>query len=238
LKVDTLTKGAAWKKVRAAFSEANCVGADHREEPTPGVRARGGDGFGFGGNLIRSMVETTGGPSGDLPTLRLVVSLEGRTGVPELVDRARALVDEFVQRARCAQAVLTRCRPGRAAYTLDHSAYEDACGIHGQHTLHREWCTRFLRGVSADGIWLGSELMAHVDRSALEKLCTLEPVGETVRAVLRGGATLDALEATLAPLLPTEADWRDAAKVRGAESKAAFQRLGIDLGQGPRPGDE
>jgi hypothetical protein len=191
---------------------------------------RGVDGFAFGGSLIRSMVEATGGESHELPTLRLVVSLEGRTDVPLLLDRARGIVDDFVRRARCAQAVLMRCRPSSVAWTLDHSAYETACGIHGQHTLHREWCTRFLRGVSADGIWLGPELLARIDRDALAALCRLEPIGETVRAVLRDGATLDALEGALAPVLPSESDWTEAAEARGAEAREAFRALGFTLG--------
>jgi hypothetical protein len=237
LKVATLTKGAAWKRVRAAFSDANCVGADHRLAIKPGEPPRGGDGFAFGGPLVRPFVEVAGRESRNLPTLRLVVSLEGRTDGPQLLEQARTLVDEFARRAQCAQAVLMRCRPGLAAYMLDHSAYEDACGIRGQHTLHREWCTRFLRGVSADGIWLGRELLARVDRAALDVLCHLEPVGETVRAVLRDGMTLDALEATLAPLLPTTADWKEAAHARGTEAREALRQAGIDLDSPKRSRD-
>lgn len=230
LKADPLTKGAPWRKVRTAFSEANCVGAEHKVQRTLGEAPRGVDGFAFGGSLIRSIVEATGGESPELPTLRLVVSLEGRTDVRELLDRARGIVDDFVRQARCAQAVLMRCRPGGVAWNLDRSEYETACGIHGLHTLHREWSTRFLRGVSADGIWLGPELLARVDRDALAALCHLEPIGETVRAVLRDGATLDALEGALAPVLPSEADWTEAAEARGAEAREAFRALGFTLG--------
>jgi hypothetical protein len=130
--------------------------------------------------------------------------------VPEVVGHARALVDEFVTRARCYQAVLIRCSPGIGLWALDRSPYEDVCGIAGQFTLQRRWCTRFLRGVGADGVWLGPDLLARVDRGALQTFCHAEPVGGTLRLVLREGATLEELEGVLAPVLASEQDWKDA----------------------------
>jgi hypothetical protein len=212
LTVGKLAKNATWKKLRAAFATANCVGAEPKIEPMFSDRLRGGNGFGFGGRLVEPFVQPVTAEDRDAPTLRLIVMIRGRTDVPEVVGRARALVDEFVKRARCCQAVLTRCSPGRGTYLLDHSPYEDVCGIHGQYTLHRRWGTRFLRSVGADGIWLGPNLLARVDRRALESLCDAESVGDTLRLVLHEGATLDALEGALAPVLASEQDWNDAAE--------------------------
>ncbi len=211
LAVGKLAKSTAWKKLRAAFATANCVGAEPKiERIAPGERPRGVNGFGFGGSIGTSMQGATA-EERDAPTLRLVVKLYGRSDVPEVVGQARALVDEFVKRARCCQAVLMRCSPGHGLWGLDRSPYEHVvCDIAGQFTLQRRWCTRFLRGVGADGVWLGPDLLAHVDRGALEGLCDAEPVGGTLRLVLREGATVDALEGVLAPVLASEQDWKDA----------------------------
>jgi hypothetical protein len=211
LEVGKLTKSAAWKKLRAAFVTANCVGAEPKIEPrTLGERPRGLDGFGFGGHLTGRFSQSATGEDRVAPTLRLVVKLQGRSDALEVVGRARALVDEFVTRARCCQAVLMRCSPAGGLYMLDRSPYEDVCGIAGQFTLERRWCTRFVRGVGADGVWLGPDLLARVDRGVLEALCDAEPVGGTLRLVLREGATLDAIEGVLAPILASEQDWKDA----------------------------
>ncbi len=206
LAVGKLAKSAAWKKLRAAFATANCVGAEPKIGPVTLGKPRGLDGFGFGGRLTGSFVQSAIAEERDAPTLRMVVKLYGRSDVPEVVGQARALVDDLVKRARCCQAVLMRCSPDHGLYILDHSPYEDVCGIAGQFTLQRRWCTRFLRGVGADGVWLGPELLARVDRGALEALCDAEPVGSTLRLVLREGATLDALEGVLAPVLASEQD--------------------------------
>jgi hypothetical protein len=209
LAVGKLAKSAAWKKVSAAFATASCVGAEPKiASTTLGERPRGINGFGFGGLLIGTFAQSA--EERDAPTLRLVVKLYGRSDVPEVVGHARALVDELVKRARCCQAVLMRCSPGHGLWMLDRSPYEDVCGVAGQFTLQRRWCTRFLRGVGADGVWLGPDLLARVDRRALEALCDAEQVGGTLRLLLREGARLDALEGVLAPVLASEQDWKDA----------------------------
>jgi hypothetical protein len=105
-----------------------------------------------------------------------------------------------------------RYSPGYGAHLLDHSPYEDACGIRGKFTLQRRWCTRFLRGIGTDGIWLGPELLARVDRRAVDALCETEPFGEALRLVAREGVTLGALEEALAPVLASEQDWKEAAE--------------------------
>ncbi len=210
LAVGKLAKSAPWKKLRAAFATANCVGAESKVGPIALGKPRGLDGFGFGGRVTGLFGQGATPDGRDAPTLRLAVKLHGRCDVPEVLTRARALVDELVKRACCCQAVLMRCSPDHGLYTLDHSPYEEVCGIAGQFTLQRGWCTRFLRGVGADGVWLGPDLLARVDRGALEALCDTEPVGGTLRLVLREGGALDALEEVLAPVLASEQDWKDA----------------------------
>jgi hypothetical protein len=79
--------------------------------------------------------------------------------------------------------------------------------VHQQPPLGRSWGTRFLRGVSADGMWLGPALLARVDRGALDALVVGEPVGDALRITPREGVTLDALEAVLAPVLSSGEDW-------------------------------
>jgi hypothetical protein len=162
-----------------------------------------GEGFEFGGTLH--------GPRSDddpeLPTLQLRVGLRGRTDEGDVVARARDLVDDFVRRAKCAQAFLARWK-GDASVGLDATAYERACGVHGICTLRRSWGTRFLRAVSLDGLWLGPALLARLDRAALDAVASVVPVGDALRVLPREGVTLDALEAALSPLLPSEADGR------------------------------
>jgi hypothetical protein len=226
LTVGKLAKSAPWKKLRAALTTANAISAEADVEPVPGERLRSGNGFAFGGSLVASPVQIP--DDGELPTLRLVVTLRGRSDIEDVVHRARAVVDDFVQRARCCQAILMRCSPGSVT-VLDHSTYEDVCGLHGQITLYRSWCSRFLRGVGADGMWLGPDLLSRVDRGALKELCDIETVGDTARIVLREGATLDALEQALAPLLASEQDWHEAAHRRSAAMRALISSSGGGL---------
>jgi hypothetical protein len=75
-------------------------------------------------------------------------------------------------------------------------------------------------------MWLGADLLSRVNREELEALCNVASVGETLRVVLREGATLDALEDVLAPLLPSEADWKDAAQRAHAEVVLALEQKG------------
>jgi hypothetical protein len=202
LQVAQLEKGAAWKKLRGAFETAARVsgmytGATGFEYD----RGVAGNGFDFGGYLLSN----DGQEDPDLATLRLSVDLRGREGhVAEMVARARSIVDAFVRDARCAQALVARWQTGNV---FDGTPYETACGVHQQAPLRKSWGTRFLRGVSADGIWLGPDLLARIDVSALDALVDSERVGEALRVVPRQGVRLDALEQVLAPVLPSGQDW-------------------------------
>jgi hypothetical protein len=68
--------------------------------------------------------------------------------------------------------------------------------------------------VSADGIWLGPDLLARIDRNALQPVANAEKVGTTLRLLLREDSTLDALEAVLSPILPSSDDWKQGTQRR------------------------
>jgi hypothetical protein len=96
-----------------------------------------------------------------------------------------------------------------ALSTLYATPYELASGVHGQCTSGRFWCTRFLRGVT-ERVWLGPELVQQLGGTgALEAVAEVAPRGPGVRVTLREDASLDDLEAALAPLLPGERDWHE-----------------------------
>jgi hypothetical protein len=73
--------------------------------------------------------------------------------------------------------------------------------------------------VSADGIWLGPDLLARIDRKALEPVANAEKIGSTLRLVLREDSTLDALEAVLSPILPSSEDWKQAMQRRSLHTQ-------------------
>ena len=84
-------------------------------------------------------------------------------------------------------------------------------------------------------MWLGPELLARVDRSALEAVSAVEPVGQAVRVTLRQDATLDALEAALAPILGSSVDLAEAEEAdriaRAPERERQKHELGKILGR-------
>ena len=204
LPAKTFATGARWRKLRAAMAtEWRVTGrSDFRGEPTgPGHRMRG-DGFEFGGGISRM----TSAEDPDLPTLQLSVDLRDRDDADALVRVAREIVDDFVLRAKCVQAFVARWG---SAGTLDHTLYEGVCGVGGQCTVRRSWQTRFLRAVSADGVWLGPPLLERIDRAELDRIALSEPVAGTIRVMPREVTSLDDLERVLAPVLASAEDWRN-----------------------------
>ena len=199
LRVEGFARSAGWKKLRAALATARVVQARRdREGPDISFQKRySGDGFAFGGAHYPR--EDASDP--ELPTLRLGLDLRGLSDAPAALARVTAIVEEFATRAKCAQAFVARWTAWGAA--LDSSPFEGAYGVTGVYVFRRSWATRFLRGVSADTMWLGPELLARIDRAALETVAVVEPVGELSRIVLREGGSLDALERMLAALLPS-----------------------------------
>ncbi len=212
LEAKTFATGAAWRKLRTAMAKERRVTAHvdfRREAKGPGHRARG-DGFEFGTGIGR--MTSAGDP--DLPTLQLNIDLGGRDDAAALVQMARGVVDEFVVRAKCVQAFVARWG---SAGTLEHTLYEGVCGVGGQCTFRRSWQTRFLRAVSADGMWLGPLLFEHIDR---------------------GGARSGRAHGTRRRHAPGDAARRRLARRRGARSRAdppERGRLAPRTGLGVRP---
>lgn len=89
---------------------------------------------------------------------------------------------------------------------LTTTLYEQVSGIRNPGTASHLWCSRFLRAVS-ERLWLGPDLLARLgDTGALAALGSLTPVGKGLRFELAAGASLDALEKALSPLLATPED--------------------------------
>jgi hypothetical protein len=116
------------------------------------------------------------------------------------------IVDDAMHQAEGLQALVARWN-WTNFQSLQSTPYELACGVHGQCTTSRDWCSQWLRGVS-ERMWLGPDLLAHLsDIAALGNIAECAPVGPGIRAMLKPGETLDGLELVLAPLLPGESDW-------------------------------
>ncbi len=96
-------------------------------------------------------------------------------------------------------------------FTVDATPYELGAGIHGQATTTRAWCVRWLRAVTPL-VWIGPDLRAHLDETALAAVADLAPCGAGLRVTLRAGQTLDALEQALAPALPGHDHWAQASQ--------------------------
>ena len=200
-----LFAGKWWKDLRAALPTYRAFSASlvRGEEASPGAAAGG---FSLEKALFPNPVKD----DAPLPHLGLWMDL---AGVPDAEARAReawlvSLVDEVMERGEGLQALVGRwgSEPS-GAYTV----YEQACGVGGTITVYRSWCARFLRGVSERALWLGPELLERLGETrALAELATVTRVGRGVRVELGDAARLDALEETLAPLLPDAATWQEA----------------------------
>lgn len=167
-----------------------------------------GDGFSFGTSILPSGTKS----DPELPTLGLWLDVSEKRDAE--IDRARAtlhaIADDAMKNERGAQAIVARW--GWApSQSLDTTAYELATDIQGQVTLRRSWATRYLRGVATGTLWLGKDIAERVtDRSALAKIAVVESLGDVLKITVRRDEELDAVEQALAPLLPTQEEYRRA----------------------------
>ncbi len=128
--------------------------------------------------------------------------------IGQQVETLAAIVDDVMARGSGLQAFIARWNwstlyQGGAQST----PYEYTCGVHGQCTTGRAWCSRWLRAAT-ERIWLGPELLARLpERDVLQSICELTSIRDGMRAVLRPTATLDDLELSLAAILPGLSDW-------------------------------
>lgn len=225
------TKGffqsARWKELKVELASAFAVKADCRDpnaaynfmlrNPPLGTKPvgpkqlfRGDGGFTFGRSLHALYSQLSVGASQEDPeclTLALWLNVQRRP--QENVRAARELlieiVDEWMTRSQGLQGLIGEWQ---SSPSIESTAYERVCGIHGKVTSRRSWLTRFLRGVTDDWIWLGEDLLCHLDQNGLAAVAEVVKVGTGIRVRLRSGSSLHDLESALANVLPSESDWQ------------------------------
>ncbi len=125
--------------------------------------------------------------------------------------RVREVLEDCLARAIAAGALSgSITRAGQPISTsVDHTAYETACGIHGTMTNTRDWCRRWLRIPGDEVTYLAPVVAEHVEapaRKALTAVADLEDRADGSLLVrLRDRGDLDALERGLAAVLPDAA---------------------------------
>jgi hypothetical protein len=147
----------------------------------------------------------------------LAISVERASLDAPMQARVREVLEHCLARAIAAGAVSgSITRAGQPISTsVDHTAYETACGIHGTVTTTRDWCRRWLRIPGDEVTYLAPALAERIDAPARQSLATV--AGLDVRedgslfVRLRDRADLDTLERGLSAVLP------DAAAARAAE---------------------
>ncbi len=198
---------AKWKAAREAFESCLLFSAQPKVESRPEDFMEGRFGHGFSLATTYFTINLDKDPA--LPHLCLWMDLSGLE--PSVVESARgtlrAVIEDALLAADGVQAFMDRWRwnPGGSA---EMTLYETACGIHGQVTPRRSWCTRWLRAVTGDTLWLGPELLALLDStSGIEACADVSPLGRGARISLRDRSGMDALEKALEKLLPSAEDW-------------------------------
>ncbi|HEU0296878.1 MAG TPA: hypothetical protein VFR47_29340 [Anaerolineales bacterium] len=144
------------------------------------------------------------------PHITFFLPLENRS-IEELIgweEWFTKIVNDLMERKLVVQALLGRWR--WRGQQIDLTPYETATGIGGQCTTAQFWCKRFLRGVT-ERLWLGPDLVQRL--GAIEQLAPISEVMKISNGVsirLNEEYSLSDLEHVLAPLLPSEQDWREA----------------------------
>ncbi|HXK18277.1 MAG TPA: hypothetical protein VNG33_10770 [Polyangiaceae bacterium] len=130
-------------------------------------------------------------PGSDVSLLTLYCAAELDRFEPAL----KAIVDELFESCKAPQAALGRWRSEPRG---NHIPYERVTGLY--ETTGSSWVTRYLKAVTPM-LWLGADLLAHIDVAALSRCAVLTPLSGGQRVELREDSDLDALEQVLAPLL-------------------------------------
>lgn len=80
--------------------------------------------------------------------------------------------------------------------------------------MRRAWLTRWLRVMGKGTVWLGRELaLLDIDRAALARATTTTEQSGTLRVVIADDDALNVAESALGTLLPSAAQWREAARL-------------------------
>ncbi|MGE0786370.1 MAG: hypothetical protein AB7S26_11935 [Sandaracinaceae bacterium] len=140
-----------------------------------------------------------------------VVCLRASSADLSLREAWRARIDALFDAGQLIQAALFHRDP--TGESPDVTAYEQACGAaHGVTTL-RAWCERWVRVPGDAGLWMSHAIANHLDdetRAALRAIAEVDERSRGVRISLRDRDDMDALEAALSAVLPTDADGREA----------------------------
>jgi hypothetical protein len=128
-------------------------------------------------------------------------------------------------------------KPAFTADTLEQTPYERSRGITAAvdsncrgGLMRREWCSRYLRGLSGR-LWLGRSLLGHVAPEQLGKVARSTEIGPAVvRVDLLPGLGLNRLEEPLGPILPTPSHAIPMAEPSGKPA-SWMDRLGLSADQ-------
>lgn len=127
---------------------------------------------------------------------------------------------EQAMRKGALSASISLCGQGLSG-APDNTPYESACWIQGPITTHRSWCRRWIRFPGDEHLWLARPLVSRLDDEALLSLANVAevtPFGDGGLAIrLRDREDLDALERSLAILLPSATDADEAKRKWYAE---------------------
>lgn len=194
-----------WRKVREKFEQcAYCSGHLGDERREGDAMFAGSAGWGFDPSAV---------PAAMLPVSfspQLGFWLDTRLFPPEEVleaeARIAAIFDELLASGHVFQAFTARWNMGDLS-SVPMTPYEMACGVQGQCTTTERWCRRFLRGVG-DCIWIGPDLVAHLDPAALAALGAMASEAG-VRITRPAEASLDQVERALEPILAGRAEWAE-----------------------------
>ena len=132
------------------------------------------------------------------------------------IQRLVALVNDLMLRGKGIQALVARWNWTPQPWAASATPYEYVRG-ENQLAEDKNWCKRFLRGVS-ERLWFGPDLAAHLGQERLLKLADIAEITNIGLEILRvtvpdeqveetvAAARLRELEQVLAHILPTEQD--------------------------------
>jgi hypothetical protein len=165
------------------------------------VTGHSSSGLSFGTRIVPPLA----GDGALCPTFALWADVSKNAGSRARYEEMLSAIAERAMSEHSGIQALVGCW-GWVPTSLDSTPYESVCDIHGE-TLTRSWLTRFVRAVAPGKIWLGKELVARVDRAALEAVAEVGECGSGLRVrVADDVVSVRAVEDAIAPLLPTMDD--------------------------------
>jgi hypothetical protein len=215
----TIPDGTRWERLRSTLQAAHMIRVELESPPAPLrvldldnlVGTDYGSPMGVAGGTLEGMsvfLEHT--PDDIAPQLNLWVDLRDMSTDRQvsLIEHLTAIMDSLFATHHGVQAYLALWKD--VPYSLDSNPYELVCGINGQITMSHAWCTQFLRSVT-ECMWIGPALLERLQTPhAIADHAVVTTVGDGMRVTVASPTQLDALEQILAPIVPSERDWRQA----------------------------